>query len=68
MLTESVFLGGARDKANLASDEYCDRCDRLNKIENPTMEDVEEWLVVHEAFVVAQERFESIRSQIAKPF
>jgi hypothetical protein len=68
MSTESVFLSRARDKANLAFDEHCDHWDRLNNIADPTMDDVEDWLVVREAFFAAQEKFENILSQIAKPF
>jgi hypothetical protein len=47
-----------RNKANICSDELHDAWNKLNEIETPTMQDLEQWLEVRNRFFSAQEAFE----------
>lgn len=47
-----------RNKANACADELHDAWNRLNEIETPTLQDLEQWLAVRNRFYSAQEVFE----------
>lgn len=65
MLRKSEFLERAREEANSAFDEHCTQWDLLQKIANPTIEDLAAWLSAREALIKAQEKFEDIVRQIS---
>lgn len=48
----------ARDHANSCSDKLQDAWDTLNKIDSPSLQDLESWLLVRKEFQAAQESFE----------
>ena len=47
-----------REIANSCADELRDAWGRLNEIQNPTLQDLEQWLAVKERFDTAQKEFE----------
>lgn len=47
-----------RNKANICSDELHDAWNKLNEIEIPTMQDLDQWLEVRNHFFSAQKEFE----------
>jgi len=55
-LPEGVL--SARETADLHSDELHDAWERLNNIQNPTLEDLERWLEVKKRFEEAQDHFQ----------
>ncbi|MCE6980742.1 hypothetical protein EI534_25885 [Pseudomonas frederiksbergensis] len=55
-----------RDYANVCSDEHHDAWEKLNEIETPTLQDVEQWLEVKNRFHSAQEAFEEKLSSFLK--
>jgi hypothetical protein len=50
--------------ANLAYDEHCNAWDALNKIPEPTLDDLAKWLAAKEELAKAQDKFENIVRQI----
>ena len=56
-LPENVCI--AREIANTRSDELHDAWERLNEIQCPALEDIEQWLEVKMRFVTAQDEFET---------
>jgi hypothetical protein len=65
MPNNSEFLERAREEANAAFDEHCAQWSLLQKLVNPTIEDLAAWLSTREALIKAQERFENIIRQIS---
>lgn len=55
-----------RNKANACADELYDAWNKLNKIETPTLQDLEQWLEIKNCFVQAQEAFEEQLSSFLK--
>lgn len=57
-------LNKAREVANIAFDEHCKQWELLEKISEPTLDNLSAWLSAHEKFYEAQSKFENIiRSQ-----
>ena len=65
MLSNSESLERAREEANSAFDEHCKQWDLLQKIANPTIDDLAAWLYAREALIKAQGKFEDIVRQIS---
>lgn len=65
MSLQSEFLEKAKNEANAAFDEHCKQWELLQKIAEPTIGDLENWLSARDAFFKAQEKFENIVRQIA---
>lgn len=65
MSNNSEFLTKAREEANAAFDEHCQQWDLLQKVADPTIEDLAAWLSARDAFFKAQEKFESIVRQVS---
>ena len=64
MPNNSEILERAREEVNAAFDEHCAQWDLLQKVANPTIEDLAAWLSAREALIKAQEKFENIARQV----
>ena len=60
----SEVFRAALDAANAAFDEHCDAWDALQKIPEPTSQDIDDWLAVRERANKAQDAFEQIARQV----
>jgi len=60
----SVELENAKEEANKAFDEHCRQWNLLQKIQNPTVEQMEKWLTAKKSANIAQDKFEIIVRQI----
>ena len=65
MQTHSEFLNKARNAANEAFEEHCKQWDLLQKITEPTIDDLEKWLSTRDTFFKLQAEFENIVRQIS---
>ena len=65
MQNNSEFLARARIAANAAFDEHCQQWELLQKIAEPTIDDLENWLTARDSFFRAQYKFENIVWQIS---
>lgn len=61
----SMFYKAALDAANAAFDEHCNAWNALQKIPEPTSQDLAEWLAARKKLTEAQEKFESIVRQVS---
>ena len=64
MPSKSEFFENAKEAANAAFVEHCMQWNLLQKIVDPTTDDLENWLSARDAFYKAQEKFESIVRQM----
>jgi len=55
-----------RNQANACADELHDAWNKLNKIETPTLQDLEQWLEIRNRFALAQQAFEEKLSSFLK--
>lgn len=65
MPSKSEFLEKAKEEANIASDEHCRQWELLQKIAEPTIDDLAHWLSSRDLFYKAQEKFENMVRQIS---
>lgn|GEM_PF-3249990 len=64
-MNNSESLKKAREEANAAFDEHCKQWELLQKLADPTVDDLAAWLSARDAFFTAQEKFESIVRQVS---